>query len=156
MAWFAVYTKSRCEKQVAESLNAIGVECYCPLNKVKRQWSDRTKWIEEPLFRSYVFVNIDYVKEQALIRKTKHVVNFVYWLGKPAEIQEAEINEIKSFLVDFVNVEVIGRAVKVGDFITVKQGVFAGKIAQVKSFKNKNEVRLHIESLGFELVAHLA
>lgn len=156
MAWFAVYTKSRCEKQVAESLRAAGINCYCPLNKIKKQWSDRTKWVDEPLFRSYVFVEIDYSKESAIVRKTRNVVNFVYWLGKPAEIPEEEINEIKAFLVDFVNVEVIGKSVKVGDYITVKQGLFAGKTAQVKSFKNKNEVRLYIESLGFELVAHLA
>jgi transcription antitermination factor NusG len=156
MAWFAVYTKSRCEKQVAWELEAKGIEAYCPINKVKKQWSDRTKWVEEPLFRSYVFVNIDYVKQSAEVRKARNVVNFVYWLGKPAVIQANEIDEIKSFLTDFVNVEVIGKSVKVGDFITINSGVFEGKIAQVKSFKNKNEVRLYIESLGYELVAQLA
>lgn len=111
MAWFAVYTKSRCEKQVAQSLAAAGVECYCPLNKVKKQWSDRTKWVEEPLFRSYVFVNIDYAKQQTIIRQQKNVVNFVYWLGNPAIVQDREIEEIKHFLTDFVNVEVIGKSV---------------------------------------------
>jgi len=156
MAWFAVYTKSRCEKQVASELEASGIECYCPINKVKRKWSDRTKWVEEPLFRSYVFVNIDYVTENVTVRKARNVVNFVYWLGKPAQIQDEEILAIKSFLTDFVNVEVIGKSVKVGDFITIKSGVFEGKRAKVQSFKNKNEVRLIIESMGYELVAHLA
>ncbi len=156
MAWFAVYTKSRCEKQVSQALASVGVECFCPLNKVKKQWSDRTKWVEEPLFRSYVFVNIDYGKEQTIVRQQKNVVNFVYWLGNPAIIQEKEIEEIKQFLTDFVNVEVIGKSVKVGDFITVKSGVFEGKVAKVTSFKNKKEVRLVIESLGYELVAQLA
>ena len=156
MAWFAVYTKSRCEKQVAQALESEGVEAYCPLNKIKKQWSDRTKWVEEPLFRSYVFVNIDYAKQSAVVRQSKNVVNFVYWLGKPAEIQANEIEEIKLFLTDFVNVEVIGQSVKVGDFITIKSGVFEGKRAKVQSFKNKKEVRLIIESMGYELVAHLA
>ena len=119
MAWFAVYTKSRCEKQVAMALEAVGVECYCPINKVKKQWSDRTKWVEEPLFRSYVFVNIDYVKQQSQVRQCRNVVNFVYWLGRPAEIQANEIQEIKAFLTGYVNVEVIGKSVKVGDFITI-------------------------------------
>jgi len=156
MAWYAVYTKSRCEKQVALALEAIGIEAYCPLNKQKKQWSDRTKWVEEPLFRSYVFVNIDYARQNSAVRQTRNVVNFVYWLGKPAEIQANEIEEIKAFLTDFVNVEVIGKSVKVGDFITIQSGVFEGKRAQVRSFKNKNEVRLYIDSLGYELVAQLA
>jgi transcription antitermination factor NusG len=77
-------------------------------------------------------------------------------LGRPAEIQANEIQEIKAFLTGYVNVEVIGKSVKVGDFITIQSGVFEGKVAQVRSFKNKKEVRLYIESLGYELVAQLA
>ena len=33
-------------------------EAYLPLIKAKK-WSDRRKWVDLPLFRSYVFVNIE-------------------------------------------------------------------------------------------------
>ena len=56
--WYALYTRSRWEKKVAELLTRKQVENYCPLNRVQRQWSDRRKIVMEPLFRSYVFVHM--------------------------------------------------------------------------------------------------
>ncbi|HRX93358.1 MAG TPA: transcription termination/antitermination NusG family protein, partial [Chitinophagaceae bacterium] len=54
--WLAVYTKPRWEKKVNKLFKEKGLESYCPLNKVRRKWSDRMKIVEEPLFKSYVFV----------------------------------------------------------------------------------------------------
>jgi len=42
-----------------ERLAGAGHKVYCPLYKVSRQWSDRIKILEEPLFRSYVFIQIE-------------------------------------------------------------------------------------------------
>ncbi len=156
MAWYAIYTKSRMEKKVALRLKEAGIEAYCPVTKKKKQWSDRKKIVEDVLFRSYVFVQIDLVKQGAIVRKTFGVVNFVYWLQKPAVIQDFEILAIQQFLSDHVEVDVVGAgAVKVGDFITIETGPLKGKTAEVMGLKNKNEVRLRIDSLGFELVAKL-
>ena len=76
--WYAVYTKPRWEKKVFSLLTARGMTAYCPLNKVRRKWSDRIKIVEEPLFSSYVFVQ---VADDALsqVRMVGGVVNFVYW-----------------------------------------------------------------------------
>ena len=57
--WYAIYTRPRWEKKVNLLLGGKGIESYCPLNKIKRKWSDRLKTIQEPLFKSYVFVKID-------------------------------------------------------------------------------------------------
>ena len=81
--WFAIYTRPRWEKKVNHLLLQKGIESYCPLNKVRRKWSDRIKTIEEPLFKSYVFVRIA-DEERTPVRMTNGVVNFVYWNGKPA------------------------------------------------------------------------
>ena len=59
MPWYVVYTKSKQEKKVAEGLKKLGIEAYCPLVTVMKQWSDRKKKVEVPLINSYVFVNID-------------------------------------------------------------------------------------------------
>jgi transcription antitermination factor NusG len=101
MAWYAVYTKSRTEKKVALRLQEAGIQAYCPVNKREKQWSDRRKVTEEPLFRSYVFVNIDLAKQSAAVRRTLGVVNFVYWLNKPAVIQDDEILAIQQFFKDY-------------------------------------------------------
>ena len=59
MNWYVLYTKSRNEKLVAERLKEIGIETYCPVLKKVKQWSDRKKVVEEPLFKSYVFVRLE-------------------------------------------------------------------------------------------------
>ena len=76
--WFAIYTRPRWEKKVNLLLQEQGVESYCPLNKVRRKWSDRVKTIEEPLFKSYVFVKVS-DEEKTTVRMTAGVMNFVYW-----------------------------------------------------------------------------
>src|SRR5688572_20945239 len=102
--WFAVYTKPRWEKKVVKLLVEKGIENYCPLNKVRRQWSDRIKLVEEPLFKSYVFVRVC-EEDRTTVRMTDGVINFVYWNGKPAIIKDKEIQAIKLFLDEHENVE---------------------------------------------------
>ena len=73
--WLAVYTRPRWEKKVDQLLKEKGTESYCPLNKVRRKWSDRVKLIEEPLFKSYVFVKIDDL-ERTQVRMTPRGYQF--------------------------------------------------------------------------------
>src|SRR5258705_3464594 len=102
--WLAVYTRPRWEKKVHQLLTTKGLESYCPLNKVRRKWSDRIKIVEEPLFKSYVFVKVS-DEDRSAVRMTPGAINFVYWQGKPALIREKEIAIIKRFLNEYENVE---------------------------------------------------
>lgn len=95
--WFAAYTKPRWEKKVSSVLERKGVECWCPLKKTQKQWSDRKKVVEEPLFTSYVFVRISETERSAVLM-TDGILNFVYYIGKPAIIRDEEIDIIKKFL----------------------------------------------------------
>src|SRR5919206_3366358 len=98
--WYAIYTKPRWEKKVAELLTKKGIENYCPLNKVTRQWCDRKKTVHEPLFTSYVFVYVTQAEHLA-VKQTNGFVTFVFWLGKPAVIRDEEIKTIKQFLSEY-------------------------------------------------------
>jgi transcription antitermination factor NusG len=104
--WYVVYTRPRWEKKVFALLTSKGIQAYCPLNRVRKKWSDRMKWIEEPLFKSYVFVRVT-AEEQAEVRMVNGVVNYVYWLGKPAVVKTGEIETIRKFLNDYDEVEAI-------------------------------------------------
>jgi transcription antitermination factor NusG len=149
--WFAIYTKPRWEKKVNQLLTDKGVECYCPLNKVKRKWSDRTKTIEEPLFKSYVFVKVS-EEERTKVRLTNGVVNFVYWNGKPAIVREKEIQTIKLFLDEHENVQVRPMDLTVQQRVLITSGTFMDRTATVLDVRKK-EVKVSIDSLGYELVA---
>ena len=149
--WYALYTKPRWEKKVSKLLDDQGIENYCPINKVTRQWSDRKKVVLEPVFKSYVFVKIN-EKEKWELRKVNGVLNFVYWLGKPAPIREEEILTIRKFLNEFQNVEVTELSLKVNDNVKIKNGVFMdyeGILVELIG----NKARVRIESMGLQLIA---
>jgi len=149
--WFALYTKPRWEKKVNSLLNDKGVECYCPLNRVKRKWTDRIKTIEEPLFKSYVFVKVDDT-ERTKVRLTNGVINFVYWNGKPAIVKEKEIQTIKRFLDEHEAVQVRPMELMPNQTVLITSGAFMDQQAVVLD-ANKKEVKVAILSLGQELIA---
>ena len=145
--WYAVYTKSRCEKKVAQQLSQKGIEHYCPLNRVHRQWSDRKKIILEPLFTSYVFVRIS-SEEQLAVRRTSGILNFVYWLSKPAVIRNDEIEIIKQFLNEHSCVKLEKVSVNLNDLARIIGGPFMEQEGQIVSIKNKT-VKILLPSLGY-------
>lgn len=151
--WYAVYTKPRWEKKVFKLLQEKSIESYCPLNKVHRKWSDRIKVVEEPLFKSYVFVCINEA-DKTTVRMINGIVNFVYWLGKPAIIKDKEIEVIKRFLDEYDNVEVEQVNMKEGSEVLVQGGVFLGKKGIIKKLLNK-KAQVFIESIGFALTAYI-
>jgi transcription antitermination factor NusG len=151
--WFAVYTRPRWEKKVHKLLEEKGIENYCPLNKVHRKWSDRIKVVDEPLFKSYVFVKVN-EEEKTQVRMTEGVVNFIYWLGKPAVIKEKEIETIKRFLNHHHDVEVWPIDIEAGKKVMVQSGILMGKEGTVKKVLHK-KVEVVIESIGFILTAYI-
>jgi transcription antitermination factor NusG len=150
-SWYAIYTKARWEKKVADRLSKDGIESYCPLNKVVRQWSDRKKVVDEPLFKSYVFVRIN-SKQRSSVREVDGVVSFVYWLGNPAVIRDLEIELIKRFLNEYINVRVEKASVKINDRIKILNGPFMEQEANVIAVNNRI-VKAIIPSLGYVMTA---
>lgn len=149
--WYVVYTRPRWEKKVAARLLESGIEHYCPLNKVQKQWSDRKKVVMEPLFKGYVFVQVDEQKKWD-IRSVDGILNYVHWLGKPAVVKQEEIDTIKKFLQEFSDVEVRNASLGANDTVLVKQGVlmnYKGIVVEVKG----NKARVDIESMGLQLSA---
>jgi transcription antitermination factor NusG len=151
--WLAIYTRPRWEKKVNFLLQEKGVESYCPLNKVKRKWSDRVKIIEEPLFKSYVFVKVS-DEEKTTVRMTTGVMNFVYWNKKPAIIKEKEILTIKRFLDEYRDVHVYPIELKLNDRVRVTSGSFMDHEGKVLGLRHKI-VKVAIDSLGYILVAYI-
>ena len=134
-------------------LTEKGFESYCPLNKVKRKWSDRIKVVEEPLFKSYVFVKVA-EEDRSEVRMTSGAINFVYWNGKPAVIKEKEIAAIRRFLNEYENVEARPMDVKINQRVRIINGTFMDQEGKVLELRHKT-AKVAIDSLGYILVAHI-
>ena len=153
LVWNVLYTKSKSEKKVFERLSDLGIDAYCPCQRTLKKWSDRKKWVDEPVFKSYIFVKSPDSESQKLqILNTPGVVRFLYWLGQPAQVRQVEIDEIRSFLGEHQSVESV--SFDVGLKLNVKQGVLKGSEGVVV-YQTKNEVVLRVDKLGMSLVARL-
>jgi transcription antitermination factor NusG len=151
--WYAIYTKPRWEKKVHSLLSEKKIESYCPLNKVRKKWSDRMKIVEEPLFKSYVFAKVT-TEDQTKVRMTAGVMNFVYWQGKPAIIPVKEIETIRKFLNEYENVMAEPIQLKEDGRVTIRQGLFMDHEARIIRIEG-NKVKVVIESIGYSLVASI-
>ena len=118
-----------------------------------KKWSDRKKWVNEPVFKSLIFVKSPESESQKLqILNTPGVVKFLYWLGQPAQVRQVEIDAIRSFLGEHQSVA--STSFDVGLKLNVKQGMLKGSEGLVL-YQTKNEVVLRVEKLGMSLVARL-
>ena len=151
--WYAIYTRPRWEKKVHQLLIQKGIDSFCPLNKVHRKWSDRVKLVEEPLFKSYVFVKVK-EEQRTPVRMTDGVINFVYWDGKPAVIKEKEIESIRKFLDEYEDVQLIKLEIRDDQKVRITSGAFMDLEGKVIEVKNKS-ARVLVESLGYLLVADI-
>jgi transcription antitermination factor NusG len=145
--WYAIYTKPRWEKKVNLVLDRKGVEVWCPLQKVRKQWSDRKKIVEEPLFKSYVFVHIA-DNEKTNVLMTDGVLNFVYYVGKPAVIRNEEIEVIKRYLAEeqaSISIQSIS-SLDENTRIKVNHGIFMDSTGTVVK-GGKKKVYVKLESL---------
>ncbi len=132
-------------------LLAKGIDHYCPLNKVTKQWSDRRKIVIEPLFKGYVFVRVKEL-EKWEIKNVEGILNYVYWQGKPAVVKDKEIDTIKKFLQEFTDVQVINPQLAVNNKVLIRQGVlmnYQGIVIEVSGSRAK----VKINSMGLELSA---
>ena len=146
MNWYVVYTKPKWEKKVAEKLVQVGIECYCPLITQIKQWSDRKKKIEVPLFNSYVFVQLPEADRNTVFA-IPGVVRYLFWLGKPAIVRDEEINVIKKNLNAPNIADISVSSIQVGDKIKLDSGAFSNQDAIVREISNTHYI-LVLESLG--------
>ncbi|MBG6062522.1 transcription antitermination factor NusG [Flavobacterium sp. CG_9.1] len=146
MNWYVVYTKPKWEKKVAEQLKNSGIECYCPLITQVRQWSDRKKKVEVPLFNSYVFVQLA-ESERNSVFQSVGAVRYLFWLGKPAVVRDEEISIIKKWLDTSDCIDVTVGGYQIGDSIQLESGPFVAQKAVIQEMTNTHYV-LVLESLG--------
>lgn len=151
MPWYALYTESRQEKKVATRLAQLGIEVYCPLIIQERQWSDRKKKVEVPLLSSYVFVRLE-PNEREKVFQVSGVVRYLYWLGQPAIIKDAEIETLQRWLQDkVVSFEIVG--IQPGTLYEIPSGPFIGQKGIVDKV-DKSQIVLILEELGVKIILH--
>ena len=149
--WIVIYTRSRNEKKVAEELVFRGFEAYLPLIKTLRQWSDRKRLVEVPLFNSYVFVHV----EADLIPKVMETTGAVYVVkfgGTPAVIPAQQIENLKLLLDTTTNFEISYDEFTFDEHVEVIRGPLQGFRGVFVEYKGRKQVLMRLEAINQSLL----
>jgi len=149
--WYAVYTAPRAEKKVSERFTETGIEHYLPLQKVKRQWSDRIKEVIEPVVHGYIFVHVK-PDDFRRVLNTYGAIQFVKEFYKPVPIPDNQIARLK-FMVDFSDepVEFMREELSPGETVSISRGPLQGLMGELIEIKGKHKVVVRIEKFGCAL-----
>lgn len=145
--WLVFYTKSRAEKKTLEYLVRFGFEAWLPMHKVVRQWSDRKKKLEVPLFNSYIFVKDIEANIQEIVR-----VPGISWNirhnGKPAILQEKEYRIIERFLESGLTIEIeSAQNLEKGDKVEIMDGPLKGAVGFLSGSYNEQKFTVEVETI---------
>ncbi len=152
--WYAVYTRPRFEKRVLKGLQDQGIHAYLPLIKTLRQWSDRKKMVEVPLFSSYVFVNIDR-RYYDQVLQTLGAVKYITFEGKAATIPNDQIDILKIVVNSNAKVGTHWGTRRKGDKVIVTAGSLKGLKGELITEGDRKKVMVRIESINQNLTVEV-
>ncbi len=147
LTWFALYTKPRYEQKVADELLQTGINSYLPTQKTLKQWSDRRKWIVEPLFKSYCFVQTmpnNYLEPL----KANGAIRYIWYDGKPAIVRDHEIEVIKLLCDSNLQLEVVPLTFEKGQAVQITNGALAGLTGEYIEKAGQHKILVRINSIS--------
>jgi transcriptional antiterminator RfaH len=144
--WYAVYTKPRSEKKLADRLNNKGIEAYIPMRRTLKQWSDRKKMVDEPLITSYVFVNI-FQQNYFEVLNTPGAVKYIWFCGKPAVIPTNQILALKLVMSQDLKIECVSADLPKGTHVKVISGPMKELTGELLNYAGKHKVMIRLDHL---------
>ncbi|WP_109299567.1 UpxY family transcription antiterminator [Aquimarina sp. AU474] len=153
--WYVLYVRSRHEKKVHDLLVENEIEVFVPMIKTIKQWSDRKKKVEEPLFKSYVFVKIKSAKDLHQSLSIDGASAFIRFGHEYAIVKESEIKAIK-FIVkdeDLSDLELHNKPYKIGEICKIFYGPLRGLECEILKVNNQSKILVRIDSMMQSIVA---
>lgn len=148
LKWYALYTKPRAEKKVFTELTIRNFEVYLPLQKTLKQWSDRKKKVEIPLFSSYIFIKTDPEKNYYTILEIPGIVKFVKIGKELIPIREEQIEQIKLLLSNFDDIEVSNEVIELNENVEIITGPLAGLRGKAVENQGNKTFAIELEQIG--------
>lgn len=146
--WFVIYTKPHHEKKVGQQLDKINIEHYLPLVKTLKNWSDRKKYIDAPLFPSYLFVKLPDTQSYFRSLEINGVLYYVRNGKQIAPISETIIANLKSFIPKTADeIEISFDNIQPGTILYIKDGPFVGCCCEVIRYHGKQKLLVRVELL---------
>lgn len=154
--WYVIYTKPRHEKKVVEHLTELNIQSFLPCVETLRKWHDRKKYIETPLFPSYVFV---YLKGEREYFDSLNNESALYYLRsgkKIAWVPNAVVDEIRIILERYRDVETTTERFLPGKKLLIKDGPFTSFCCEVIEFQGRKKILVRVDLLQRSVLVNLS
>lgn len=153
--WYVIYTKPRHEKKVAAKLTETGVTNYLPTVKQMKKWQDQNKYVDMPLFPSYVFIRLTDMQEYYAGLDTDGVLNYVRIGKQIARVGETVVNNIKLLTTQLNEVEVFSTHFHPGQQLVISHGALTGLSCEIVEFNDRKKVLVRIDMLQRNILVTL-
>lgn len=148
-SWYAIYVKSRQEFVIRDELTQEKIQAFLPTIQRKRQWKDRKKLVDFPIFPGYLFVQLQPCLEAFhKVCKTRGVVRLLTTeRAHPAPVPDQEIDSLRILLAKGDDFDIFPH-LKEGALVRVKHGPLKGAEGTLVLKGEKRRFIVNIGILG--------
>ncbi len=151
--WIVAYTKPRHEYSVKNQLLKKDYEVYVPTLRKRKKWSDRKKWVDFPLFQSYVFIRTE-PKNSLIVLQTNGIVKIIRFGNDIAIVEDKYIIAIKRMIEGGFEPKNENYFYK-GDSVVVEDGPLKGLIGEVMNESDENRLIIRIEAIQHSISVNI-
>lgn len=150
--WFAIRTRSKCEKIVCDTLGRKKIHAYVPLQQTTKRYTRKIKHYNKPLITCYVFVKI--IKaEYVPVLETENVAGFIKFDRNLLSIPEEEINLLRRIVMESdIELEAMPGAFGIGDPVSITAGPLTGMSGLVVKVDGKRKLQIELQKMGYSLM----
>lgn len=145
--WYLIYTKPRHEKKVYTLLSERNINSFLATRKTLRIWHDRKKYVDEPLFPSYIFIYLDDMESYYRGMEVEGALYYVRMGKEIARVNESVINDIKLIAEKGKDIEVSGNLFQPGKRVVINHGALTGLSCEIVQFNGKQKVLVRVDLL---------
>ncbi|MCQ2136825.1 MAG: UpxY family transcription antiterminator [Bacteroidales bacterium] len=151
VCWFVAYVKSCQEKKAAQALERLGVEHFLPLQRVRRKWSDRMKWVDRLVIPRMIFVKTTPSRRVKLLEDIPYIYAFMVQKGAytPVVVPDYQMDAFKMMVCHSeADVTIESRPMAAGDKVRILDGPLAGLECVLVEVLGKRHVTVDVGILG--------
>jgi transcription antitermination factor NusG len=145
--WYLIYTKPRQEKKVHARLSELKVTSFLPTKKILRTWHDRKKFVDEPLFPSYVFIYLNNMQSYYDGIDADGALYYVKTGKEMALVSDTVVNNIKLCTDQAKEIEVTDNIFQPGRKLVVSQGALTGLTCEMIKYNSKEKLLVRVDLL---------
>jgi transcription antitermination factor NusG len=152
--WYAFVTRPRHEKKVQHYLDQAEIENFLPLHRSLRQWKDRRRWVEAPLFSCYIFVRIAYARRYDVLQ-VPSVARLVTFNNEPTPVRVEELEAVRRIL-GAPHVLSVEDGILPGSRVRITSGPLQGLEGVLTELRGNKWFVVHIEAIGKSILLQAA